>query len=421
MTSKKRARGAALMTALFVVALAALLVSGLLWRQHVQIRRLENQRLMMQARWVERSALDWIRLTLRALGAAASVDYLGGVWAVPLAPTHLSDVLGRAGDAVRAQAGEDTELSGWVEDAQAKFNLRNLVGASASGQWQPDIVQIKNFQRLLSILKLEPELANAAAAHLRAALAERSAVNFNTARGEVIASLFEGLGLANAQTLAEQREQIFFCAYGRFCQPGARDFGRAASTERQCTTIRCENPFFDHSRAHPARARAARARCMGLPGPRSAKSAHCAGARCGVSDCDDNAHCPTPAAQYGDSSGPMATGRVAVRSVRPARAHAARRLRNAHASAQGADHYSVDCRARSAAAERSACAALQSAAARRAAECGGRSTGAGRAELPYCAGANAGAAIRIQTQASVHAPACHHRPGLVPVYTHGFY
>src|SRR5260364_213270 len=72
MTSKKRARGAALMTALFVVALAALLVSGLLWRQHVQIRRLENQRLMMQARWVERSALDWIRLTLRALGAAAS-------------------------------------------------------------------------------------------------------------------------------------------------------------------------------------------------------------------------------------------------------------------------------------------------------------------------------------------------------------
>src|SRR5260364_306818 len=96
MTSKKRARGAALMTALFVVALAALLVSGLLWRQHVQIRRLENQRLMMQARWVERSALDWIRLTLRALGAAASVDYLGGVWAVRLAPRHLSDVLGRA-------------------------------------------------------------------------------------------------------------------------------------------------------------------------------------------------------------------------------------------------------------------------------------------------------------------------------------
>src|SRR5260363_159986 len=248
MTSKKRARGAALMTALFVVALAALLVSGLLWRQHVQIRRLENERLMM-----------------RALGAAASVDYLGGVWAVPLAPTHLSDVLGRAGDAVRAQAGEDTELSGWVEDAQAKFNLRNLVGASASGQWQPDIVQIKNFQRLLSILKLEPELANAAAAHLRAALAglhppeaqtepndeaedanpstqplflddlamlldvpgfsreviarlapfvtvlpQRSAVNVNTARAEVIAALFEGLGLANAQTLAEQREQIFF-------------------------------------------------------------------------------------------------------------------------------------------------------------------------------------------------------------------
>ncbi len=263
--SPQRARGAALITALFVVALAALLVSGLLWRQHVQIRRLENQRLAMQARWVERGALDWIRFTLRALGAATPVDYLGGVWAVPLAPVRLSDVLGRTGDAVRAEVGEDTELFGWVEDAQAKFNLRNLVGASASGQWQPDLAQIQNFQRLLSILKLEPELANAAAAHLRAALAgpdapnahtaqdrgaddldaatqplflddlamlldapgfsreiiarlapfltvlpQRSAVNVNTARAEVMAAIFEGLGLANAQSLAAQREQIFF-------------------------------------------------------------------------------------------------------------------------------------------------------------------------------------------------------------------
>src|SRR5260364_369877 len=39
---------------------------------------------------------------------------------------------------------------------------------------------------------------------------QRSAVNVNTARAEVFAALFEGLGLANAQTLAEQREQIFF-------------------------------------------------------------------------------------------------------------------------------------------------------------------------------------------------------------------
>src|SRR5260363_363034 len=112
MTSKKRARGAALMTALFVVALAALLVSGLLWRQHVQIRRLENQRLMMQARWVERSALEWILLTLWALGAAVLLEYIGFVWAVLIGPTQLSVVLVRAGDAVRAQAGEDTEISG---------------------------------------------------------------------------------------------------------------------------------------------------------------------------------------------------------------------------------------------------------------------------------------------------------------------
>ena len=77
-----RQAGVAIITALLVVALAAILVSGLLWRQEVQIRRIENQRLINQAQWITRSALDWTRLIIRsAADSSPSVTYLGGVWA----------------------------------------------------------------------------------------------------------------------------------------------------------------------------------------------------------------------------------------------------------------------------------------------------------------------------------------------------
>ncbi|MFP5303973.1 hypothetical protein R2R70_22600, partial [Cobetia sp. SIMBA_158] len=55
-TQARRERGAAIITALLVVALSAILVSGMLWRQQVQIRRIENQRVIAQAQWVARGA-----------------------------------------------------------------------------------------------------------------------------------------------------------------------------------------------------------------------------------------------------------------------------------------------------------------------------------------------------------------------------
>ncbi|NUY36069.1 general secretion pathway protein GspK, partial [Paraburkholderia sp. JPY303] len=55
--ARARERGAAIISALLVVALSAILVSGMLWRQQVQIRRIENQRLLSQAQWVARGAL----------------------------------------------------------------------------------------------------------------------------------------------------------------------------------------------------------------------------------------------------------------------------------------------------------------------------------------------------------------------------
>jgi general secretion pathway protein K len=176
---RSRESGAAIISALLVVALSAILVSGILWRQQVQVRRIENQRLLAQAQWVGRGALDWTRLILRSEGdTSAGITYLGGIWGVPIAKTRLSDFLGKIGE-VRSAEGADTYLSGSIEDAQAKFNLRNLVSTTAPGALQVNLQAVESFQRLLGILGLNSQLAKNVALQMRASLAH-SATRFQS-------------------------------------------------------------------------------------------------------------------------------------------------------------------------------------------------------------------------------------------------
>jgi general secretion pathway protein K len=178
-TTPAAQRGAAIISALLVVALSAILVSGMLWREQVQIRRIENQRLLAQAHWVSRGALDWTRLILRSEGdTSAGITYLGGVWGVPIARTRLSDFLGQIGE-VRAQEGAATYISGSIEDAQAKYNLRNLVSTPVPGALALDLQQIQSFQRLLQLLGINGQLARNTALQLRAGL-QQSATRFQT-------------------------------------------------------------------------------------------------------------------------------------------------------------------------------------------------------------------------------------------------
>ncbi|MGF6472563.1 general secretion pathway protein K [Paraburkholderia youngii] len=174
-----RQRGAAIISALLVVTLSAILVSSILWRQQVQIRRIENQRLLSQAQWVARGALDWTRLILRSEGdTSAGITYLGGLWGVPAAKTRLSDFLGQIGE-VRAEQGAATYLSGSIEDAQSRFNLRNLVASPAPGVTQISAEQMAAYQRLLVSLGLSGQLAKVTALHVRAGLSQ-SATRFQT-------------------------------------------------------------------------------------------------------------------------------------------------------------------------------------------------------------------------------------------------
>lgn len=163
--SPRRSRGAALITALLVTTLAAVLVSGLLWRQQVEIRRVENQREAAQARWISRGVFDWARLILRTQADALPVTYLGGAWSVPIAPTRLSDFLGKMGVA-RAEQGASTWLSGGVVDAQSRFNLRNLVGTTPTAGLRIDPQALMQFQKLLSVVGLSSDLAPGAAQYL---------------------------------------------------------------------------------------------------------------------------------------------------------------------------------------------------------------------------------------------------------------
>src|SRR6201991_1059089 len=177
--SARREAGVAIISALLVVALSAILVSGILWRQQGQIRRIENQRLLAQAQWVGRGALDWTRLILRSeADTSAGITYLGGIWGVPIAKTRLSDFLGQIGEA-HGSEGSDTFLSGSIEDAQAKFNLRNLVSNATPGMLQLNLQQIEVFQRLLSTLGLNSQLAKNVALQMRASL-KHSATRFQS-------------------------------------------------------------------------------------------------------------------------------------------------------------------------------------------------------------------------------------------------
>ncbi|MGE1001766.1 type II secretion system minor pseudopilin GspK [Ralstonia pseudosolanacearum] len=165
----RQPRGAAVVTALLVVALAVVIVSGMLWRQQVEIRAVENQRLKAQATWIARAGIDWARLILRDdQRRTGAVDHLGEIWAVPIQETRLSDFLGSS---LRTDgAGESSYLSGRIFDAQARFNLMNLLTLQTLGTRTVvtgrDKDGIKAYARLLQSLNLDPSLADVTATWL---------------------------------------------------------------------------------------------------------------------------------------------------------------------------------------------------------------------------------------------------------------
>jgi len=226
-------RGVAIVMALLLTALAVSIVAGLFWRQQVQIRLVENERLRLQAQWLLRGALSWERQVLADDDRRSAVDYQGEPWSRPLAATM----------PVTAANGGEAELGGALVDAQGRFNLANL-----SDEGQIDPIATGAFARLLSGQGINGELAWAVAraiaatqrgndagrprmrfwqlgdllavpgfdaamvARLRGlvvALPDSTPINLNTAPPEVVAALYN-IPLSQAEALVAERARAYF-------------------------------------------------------------------------------------------------------------------------------------------------------------------------------------------------------------------
>lgn len=167
---RRHQRGAALLTAMIIVTLVVTLASSMVWQQWraVQVEAVERAR--AQSAWVLSGALDWARLILREDARAGRVDHLGEPWAVPLAEARLSTFL--AADKSNADSGPDAFLSGSITDAQARFNVTNLV---IDGK--VDALEQAVLERLCQSVGIDTSVARLIANGMRDALTPIDATN----------------------------------------------------------------------------------------------------------------------------------------------------------------------------------------------------------------------------------------------------
>ncbi|SPE31793.1 putative Type II secretion system protein K [Burkholderiales bacterium] len=262
-------RGAAVLLALFIVAISTLIVTDLFWRQFVLFRTIENQQTSSQSRLLLRGAQDWARSILQDQTHPA-YDALSDPWAQPLAQTRL-DQLGET-----APIASLATLEGQIDDAQARFNLRNLV--DNTGAVNP--VQLAVLEKLATLLSAPAGTAQLIAAYVAQAYTggagapalaasasalvpgaqipaflqpltsgsrpippvfpedlaaipgidpgaaqilapfvilldqANTAVNFNTAGPELMAASIPELTISDANTLAAERDRAYFVSVG---------------------------------------------------------------------------------------------------------------------------------------------------------------------------------------------------------------
>lgn len=131
-------RGVAIIMVLLIVALATVLASYLAQQQQLWQRQVASQFDHAQARRLGIAGIDWARAVLADDARANGTDHAGEMWTLRLP----------------AMPVNNGEVTGVIEDRQGMFNLNSLVRNGVSSA--PDIAQ---FQRLLGLLDLPAELA----------------------------------------------------------------------------------------------------------------------------------------------------------------------------------------------------------------------------------------------------------------------
>jgi general secretion pathway protein K len=229
--------GAALLTAMIIVTLLATLVAAMVLQQRRAVLVESAERSRVQSAWILNGALDWARLILREDKRSNRPTALTEPWATPLAEARLSTFL--AADVSHAEDGPDAFLSGVITDAQARFNLFNLVEQGKVSE--PDLQAL---QRLCQAVGVAEDVATRIATGMLGALApggsstalrpqrlaqltwlgidndtiarlepyvtllpSRTTVNVNTASREVLTGAIKGLDLATAERLIQLRQR----------------------------------------------------------------------------------------------------------------------------------------------------------------------------------------------------------------------
>ena len=245
-SSTTRQRGAALVLAMMVLTLISTVAAGMVWQQSSAIQIEAAERARSQAGWMLQSGIDFAREVVRRYGNADPRH--DQAWDSELAETRLSALLAADRDN-SADASLEAFISGRVDDAQSRYNLRNLAAVVAKTTPATKDIELITLQRLCDAIGLNGTAETLAAA-LRAAWAEGGAevadttmlapgridqlpwlgldaatlarlssfvtllpeptpVNLNTAQAEVIYAVIDGLDLATAARLVRNRTNRF--------------------------------------------------------------------------------------------------------------------------------------------------------------------------------------------------------------------
>ena len=239
--SARRQRGAAILMAMIIVTLVVTLAAGMVWQQWRAVQVEAAERARTQSAWILGGALDWARLILREDARSGRPTALSEPWAVPLAEARLSTFL--AADKDNADDAPDAFLSGAIADAQARYNLRNLI----SPELKVLPTELAALERLCQAVGVSSDVSTRIADGLRDAFAASSAtapllprsisqltwlglepqtvrriepyvvllpkvtsLNVNTASREVLAASIKGLDSATAERLVQYRQRTPF-------------------------------------------------------------------------------------------------------------------------------------------------------------------------------------------------------------------
>lgn len=143
--TRRKESGVALLTALFIAALASIAAVAMLANQNVSFHRTETLQRSEQAWWVARGAADWVKTLLEVDAETSEFDHLGEFWAQPV-------------DYLPVDNGS---LSGRITDQSGRFNLNNLAAPGQDGLRSREIFGrlIRNLDDLQGV---DPEAITAA-------------------------------------------------------------------------------------------------------------------------------------------------------------------------------------------------------------------------------------------------------------------